>query len=588
MLRVLFGFIFYFLTVFSLMAAEPLQIVVEGLEGDVLKNVEAALAPPPGFVHEGKVDVLWLERFEREAPGRVLQAMEPFGYYSPQVETSVEKTEEGTHVMKVNVDPGQRVHMAEVKVEIQGPGINEPALNEFAADFPLKVGAPLLHVKYEEAKGAFLGRCIDLGYLDAAFSVYEIRVSKATATASLTLVLDTGSQFRFGEVTFGGAPEYPERFLRRHLEFQSGEVFSHKKINLTNINFVNSDRFAEVYINADKALARDFFVPVRITLKPSDPKRFRVGGGYQTDYGPTFSSKYQDVNFLYLGHEVNAELSLSPRLQGLGMGYTWPATTDFLSKTSLSLKGQNENIPSYDSRTISSLLEYTRNLLGAPVFGRERLGSGYLQLQGESYTIGEEDSRSWLVMPGVRFSERHYDDLVRPRHAFSYSLDLRGTHRALGSDTEFLQFAGYGKILFPLPYRFSLSMRGQFGTTVQGENFESLPPSVRFFAGGDTSVRGYDYKSLGPRDNQGNVVGGKHLLVGSIEIEKAIGKVLGLAAFYDVGNAFDNVNQMNLQQGAGIGIRLYAPFGSLRFDLARQVNVPDPDYRIHFVVGIGL
>ncbi|OGP66441.1 MAG: hypothetical protein A2170_07905 [Deltaproteobacteria bacterium RBG_13_53_10] len=588
MLRVLFGFIFCILTVSSLMAAEPLQIVIEGLEGDVLENVETALVPPTGLVREDKVEVPWLERFEREAPERVRQAMEPFGYYSPQVETSVEVTEEGTYVMKVNVDPGQRVHIAEVHVKIQGPGINEPALNAFVTGFPLKVGDPLLHTKYEEAKGAFLGRCVDLGYLDAAFSVHEIRVSKAKARASLALVLDTGSQFRFGEITFGGAPEYPESFLRRHLEFQSGGIFSYKKMNLSSINFARSDRFAEVYINADKALARDFFVPVKITLKPSDPKRFRVGGGYQTDYGPIFSSKYQDVNFLYRGHEVNAELNVSPRLQGLGVGYTWPATTDFLSKTSLSLKGQHENIPSYDSRTISSLIEYTRNLLGAPVFGRERLGSGYLQLQGESYTIGEEDSRSWLVMPGVRFSERHYDDLVRPRRAFNYSLDLRGTHRALGSDTEFLQFTGYGKMLFPLPYRFSLSMRGQFGTTLQGDSFESLPPSVRFFAGGDNSVRGYDYKSLGPRDDQGNVVGGKHLLVGSVEIEKAIGKVFGLAAFYDVGNAFDNVNEMNLQQGAGIGIRLYAPFGYLRFDFARQLNVRDPDYRIHFAVGIGL
>ena len=315
-------------------------------------------------------------------------------------------------------------------------------------------------------------------------------------------------------------------------------------------------------------------MPVTITLKSSDPKRFRVGGGYQTDYGPIFSSKYQDVNFLFRGHEINAELGLSPRLQELGVGYTWPARSDVLSKTALSAKRKHENTSSYDSQSVSSLIEYTRNLLRAPMFGRERVGSGYLQVQGEVYTIGEEDSRSLLVMPGIRFSDRRYDDLVRPRKGSVVTLDLRGTDRALGSDTSFLQFMGYGNILFPLPYRFSLLTRGQFGTTLIGDSFESLPPSIRFFAGGDNSVRGYDYQSLGPVDAQGNVVGGKHLLVGSIELEKAIGKVFGVAAFYDVGNAFDKVEQMNLQQGAGIGIRLYAPFGYLRFDFARQLNVP--------------
>jgi translocation and assembly module TamA len=216
------------------------------------------------------------------------------------------------------------------------------------------------------------------------------------------------------------------------------------------------------------------------------------------------------------------------------------------------------------------------------------VGSGYLQVQGEKYTVGQEDSRTFLLMPGLRFSDRRYDDLVRPRKGYLVTLELRGTDQALGSDTAFLQFMGFGNLRIPLPYRFSLLTRGQFGTTMQEDKFESLPPSVRFFAGGDNSVRGYDYKSLGPKDDDGDVVGGKHLLVGSIELEKAIGKVFGVAAFYDVGNAFDKVSDMDVQQGAGVGIRLYAPFGYLRFDLARQLNVRDPDYRIHFAVGIGL
>ena len=588
MLRFLLAFSLCLLAVSSLTAEERLQIVVEGLEGDVMENVEAALVPPPGLVREGKVEALWLKRFEQEVPGRVLQAMEPFGYYSPQVETSVEKSEEGSYVMKVNVAPGLRVRIAEVNLKIQGAGEKEPALNKFVAEFPLRVGDPLLHVKYEEAKSRFISKCVDLGYLDGAFIIREVKVSKAQARAELTLVLETGHRYYFGGITIVGAPEYPEGFLRRYLEFQAGDVYSHSRIDLTKVNFANSDRFKEITIDADKTSARDYFVPVTITLVSSDPKRFRVGAGFQTDYGPTFSSKYQDVNFLFTGHEFNADLSLSPRLQEFGIGYAWPARSDVLSKTAVSTKVTHERTDSYDTKYATGLIEYTRNLLGIPVLGHERVGSGYLQVQGEKYSVGQEDSRTFLLMPGLRFSDRRYDDLVRPRKGYLVTLELRGTDQALGSDTAFLQFMGFGNLRIPLPYRFSLLTRGQFGTTMQEDKFESLPPSVRFFAGGDNSVRGYDYKSLGPKDDDGDVVGGKHLLVGSIELEKAIGKVFGVAAFYDVGNAFDKVSDMDLQQGAGVGIRLYAPFGYLRFDLARQLNVRDPDYRIHFAVGIGL
>jgi translocation and assembly module TamA len=144
-----------------------------------------------------------------------------------------------------------------------------------------------------------------------------------------------------------------------------------------------------------------------------------------------------------------------------------------------------------------------------------------------------------------------------------------------------------GDAIIPLPFRFSLLTRIEGGTTLCN-SLEDLPPSVRFFAGGDRSVRGYAYQSLGPKDVFGDVTGGKHLLVGSIELEKAIAKIFGVAAFYDVGNAFNSFGHMDLQQGVGLGIRLYTPVGPIRLDLARQVGVKDPDFRIHFTVGFGL
>ena len=129
---------------------------------------------------------------------------------------------------------------------------------------------------------------------------------------------------------------------------------------------------------------------------------------------------------------------------------------------------------------------------------------------------------------------------------------------------------------------------GQGGITLLSDPLSDLPPSLRFFAGGDQSVRGYAYQSLGPRDATGQVVGGKHLLVGSVELERALFKDWGVSTFYDAGNAFDSFTEVSLLQGAGVGLHYYTPVGALNLSLARQIGVDDPGFRIHFTVGFEL
>jgi translocation and assembly module TamA len=158
----------------------------------------------------------------------------------------------------------------------------------------------------------------------------------------------------------------------------------------------------------------------------------------------------------------------------------------------------------------------------------------------------------------------------------------------MGSNTGFLQFLGRGEYLISLNQKLSVLTRMQVGATTTSEAASDLPISVRFFAGGDTSVRGYKYQSLGPTDVFGDVVGGKNLLFGSIEIHRAIGKDWAIAAFYDTGNAFDVWSKIDLAQGGGLGGLYYTAVGPIRLYVARQMGVRNPDYRIHLIVGIGL
>jgi translocation and assembly module TamA len=564
------------------MAAEPVQVVVEGLEGDALKNVQAALVLPPGLVREGTVDRALLELHRRQIPGKVQKALEPFGYYEAQVSSTQEKNEEGREVLRVKVIPGMPIRITTVHVRIAGPGENNPDLRQLVSSFPLKPGDVLNQVKYENAKEELKIKALNQGYLGSEYTSHAIRVNRAERKAEIELILETGSRFLFGDVIWEGTLLYPVSYLERFLDLKPGEPYSYSKIYQTQLNLINSDRFSSVNIRADKEEAQDGRVPVRIHVEPSPPKRLRPGVGYSTDYGAQLSLRYQDLNAFQRGHEFNADASIAQRRQAISSYYSIPGSGHVDNRTNLKVGLQRELLKPYDNLLFTTEAEQARS------FGYGTVGSAYLQFREERFSESGQEGSSNLFMPGLRFSQRRVDDLIRPGKGFRYILETRGSTQALGAESNFVQFLGNGDLLIPLGAGFSLIPRTQVGVTWQKDPLTDLPPSLRFYAGGDRSVRGYTYQSLGPKDSSGNVIGGKHLFVASLEVEYSITRSWSVAAFYDVGNAFNNFDDLHLAQGAGLGVRYYTPAGPVRVDLARQINVDHPGFQFHISIGFAL
>ncbi|HOC59184.1 MAG TPA: BamA/TamA family outer membrane protein [Smithellaceae bacterium] len=559
--------------------AEPVEMVVQGVEGDVRRNVMEALTFPHGLIKDQKVDKIWLERFISQAEAKVLDALEPYGYYSARVGFQLEALPEERYRLRVKVDAGPPAILSSVQVRINGPGASESSLTNLALAFPLRKGDTLLHQSYEDAKQSLLSRASDLGYLDAAYAVHEISVDEAANSADIRLELQTGEKYFFSDITLEGAPDYPEPFLRRYLAFAPGDVFSYARLAETQLQLNNSERFREVTVLADKKQAKEYKVPVSIGLKPLPQKSLRPGVGYGTDTGARFSLRYRDLNVFHRGHELNSMIFVSERLQGLATSYILPGREDIRSFTSAQINLQRDDLSTYNNRIVSLELAKTRS------FGIRKQGSVYVKIQQEEYTISDQDSSSHYVLPGIRFSDNAYDGMVRPSRGFRYALDLRGTGPLMGSSTQLLQLIGEASHLLPLPWRLSLATSTKSAVTFFSDPLSDLPPSLRFFAGGDQSVRGYAYQSLGPTDSKGNVVGGKHLLSGCIELQRAILKDWAASAFYNAGNAFDSFSTLTLYQAAGIGVHYFTPVGALNFSVARQINVENPGFRIHFTVG---
>jgi translocation and assembly module TamA len=562
-------------------AADPLEVVVTGVEEAALDNVRAALVLPPDLVRNGRVEPLWLERFERQIPERVRRALEPYGFYEAEVTSDLQVRGENDYLLRVEIVPGEPVRLTTVQVRLSGPGENEPRLRSLVSDFPLHPGEVLRQDFYERARGTLKARALDLGYLDADFAVHQIRLHRQERRAEIDLELATGERYLFGEVLMHGAPDYPERFLRRYIAFAEGDVFSYPRLGQTQLNFLDSDRFSEVIITPRLDLTRDLRVPINLKLVSSPRRRLRPGIGYGTDTGARMSVNYRDLNMFRRGHEFSADLGIAEHRQSITSSYVLPGLKNMDSQTALRTGFERESITTFETRSLFAEIERLHG------FGGGRIGSVYLRLLQEDYIIGLQDDRSRLILPGLRFSHRNYADPIRPHRGFRYSLEARGTHQNLGSDTGLIQFLASGNAVVPLPWKLKLLLRTQGGTTLKNEPLSQLPASLRFFAGGDQSVRGYGYQTIGPRDASGKVIGGEHLAVGSAEVEVPLGENWGVAAFFDLGSAFNALTAIDWARGAGLGVRRYTMVGPVKIDIARQIGVADPSYRLHVSVGFG-
>lgn len=560
--------------------SEPLTLEIAGVSDELLENVRAALTLPTDLAKaDGTVERHWLTRFVGQVPDKVGKALEPFGYFNTITSTQLENQRNNQWLVKVKVLRGEPVRVTSRQVAVTGPGSGEKQLVQLVAEFTPRKGDVLRQDFYENAKGELKASAIDLGYLRADFSRHVIRVDRDHRSAEIDLELVTGPRLRFGKTLIHGAPDFPEWFLLQHLAYAEGDYFSHDALGKSQSNFLDSDRFRDVLLTPLEELSDEEMVPVSVQLTPRTRNRLRPGVGFGTDTGARLSLRYRDNNSFHRAHLFDADLLLAERRQSLVAGYVMPNRGHLESRTEFSVGYQAEDVETYES---SSLFAEARQVWG---LGRGYLGSVYLRLLQEDYQIADEDRRSRLTIPGLRLSRRQYSDPIRPRRGSSFALEARGAHRWLASDISLLQFLASGNILLELPGRWTLFARTEGGTTLQDKPLQDVPTSLRFFAGGDQSVRGYAYQSLGPRDDNGDVIGGKHLGVASLELERAFLTNWGASAFYDAGNAFNNLSDIDWAQGAGLGVRYYTPVGPIKVDLARQIGEPNPSWRLHVSVG---
>lgn len=556
-------------------AAPKVTVQVDGLGGVLLKNVMAYLSIA-AYANEPTLSDSLVERLHARAPDEIRQSLQPFGYYDAQVDATLTPVDGGWLAHYVVTLPPP-VLVRHVDVVITGQGKNDSMYDQFFADLPYRAGDQLNQKSYEDSKRRLQELATSGGYIDARFTLTKLEVNPQEHWADITLRFNTGPRYYFGDVTFVQDFLNPD-FLARYIKFKPGDPFDNDVLLQLQYALNDTEYFDSVNVEAQRGQTQDHRIPVRVTLTPRKRNKYTVGVGYGTDTGPRLTLGWTNRRLNGRGHTMGVQAQFSRVTKSFLVNYTVPLADPATERLVYSYGNSRQ--------VLGSVVDFT-NILGVARFSSAGDWSlnQYLQLEHDrSEAQGTPTVSSNLLMPGVAVSRVVSDNLILPTHGYRVSADLRGASDSVFSTTSFVQMHLMAKLLIPLDENTQLLLRGEAaGSAVK--NTGELPVSQRFFAGGDQSVRGFDYNSLGPKDAQGNVVGGKDLQVGSIELDHFFGKIFGLAAFIDTGNATDSFTT-SLEKGVGAGLRWRTPIGMVRFDLAHPIKRPDLD-RVHIHISIG-
>jgi translocation and assembly module TamA len=551
------------------------DIVLEGLTAPQQKNVIATMSLAQQKDHPLATAAL-IKRLHVKAPQEIRNALAPFGHYRVKIEASLTETTQGIEA-RYRIDPGPALRIDALDVRLTGEGRDEADYRTLLANFPLARGEVLDHTRYEDTKETLQKIAAELGYLDADFTTHEIRIDLDAYRADIVLHFDTGARYSFGAITFEQDILRPS-FLQRFSPVREGDPYSVVNLLALQRALADSGYFLRVEVIPLTEQATDLTVPVDVLLTPRPRHRYTAGVGYGTDTGARVSAGWENRRINQFGHRVGVDLLASEINNSQTVRYTIPLrfyTADQVAFTA------NRYHEWHDDRD-----ELRRSLSVSRSRGREPWRTTVsLTYSDEDFTIGPERNRTRLLMPGINWVRIDADDRIYTTRGSRYILDLHGANSDVVSDISFMQYQMQGKWIRQFGNRTRVLARAHGGYT-RVARFDELPSSQRFFAGGDRSVRGYSYESLGPKDAQGTVIGGKSMLVGSLEYEVPIGEKWSAAAFYDAGNAFDEWEPFpELLRGSGLGLRWRTPVGPVRFDLAWALDKPDKPWRFHLTIG---
>lgn len=556
-------------------AAQVGSVRIVGLAPELEANARLQLSlargggSEPATLSEGRLEYLL-----RIAPEELRASLEPFGYYDAAVDIAVARSGERVDVT-ATVVPGLPVSVRHLALSMDGPAREDADVAARLRAFLPQPGGVLDHRNYEASKASVARGLAEHGYFDAQLATHRVEVTRATRSADIALGWTSGARYRFGAVRFEGQP-LADGVLDPLVPWKRGEPFDQARLLALQKSLAETDYFGAINLAPQPDKAVDGEVPVQVTLVPAKRSVYRAGLRYGTDAGAGVTARLERRYLNRRGHKLVLDLSLAQHERQLLAQYRIPAFAWLDGWYALTLDVREEEIDGLTSQYVN--LAATRSgrwrdwdLLAGMNFKRERFDA--LDAQDLDYAT--------VIYPSLWGRWKQGDDPNLPRNGRALTVELRAASRSAGSTVDFVQARAQADWIRGFGAGNRLLLRGELGATASPD-FADMPPSLRFYAGGDRSVRGFGYKAIGPEQGD-HVVGGRYLAVASAEFEHMFTPAWGGAVFVDAGDAFDD--RFDARLGFGAGLRWRSPIGPVRVDLAHGVGAAGDAVRLHVRIG---
>ncbi len=388
------------------------------------------------------------------------------------------------------------------------------------------------------------------------------------------MTIDSGPQFRFGALEMSGVEKYSDDKVSNLVTFEPGDPFTQTALDGFLRRLSSSGYFASAQAVLDADPAHADAAPVRVRVIEAPRRKFTAGIGFSTDTLYRGQLTYDDVNIDDNGLQLHTDIRAEAKLQNATLRFILPPRvpeyTDSwgasLEHTDISGLATEDVLFGWKRRTANERDQQTY----AVTYYVSKQEPENADSQ-HAHALYFEYGRAW----------RRVDDLLSPSSGYVLNAQVGGAPPGVSS-------AGFGRGLaqvagwIPIDPKTQLLLKAEAGAVIASSS-RDVPGPLLFRTGGDTTVRGYAYLSLGPREGDATVPG-RYYAIGTAEIVHWLAPTWGLATFIDAGNAADSVRDLKPVYGYGVGARLRTPIGPFRFDVA--YGEATKTVRMHLSVGL--
>ncbi|MEO8938048.1 MAG: autotransporter assembly complex family protein [Burkholderiaceae bacterium] len=562
---------------------------------------------------KGRIDEDQLRRLFDQGKDEIVRLIATEGYYAPVVDADLEQKGD-RWTAHYRITPNALTTVESVDIQFQGPIAQAPAGEKpereaLRQNWTLAAGDVFRQSDWETNKRRLLQGLLIRTYPFASITRSEAQVDIRTSKAKLSVVVASGPAVRFGPLQVTGLKRYPEDIVRNLDPIDLGELYSQAQVFEFQRRLSSSGYFSRVEVSIDAVadpgsdprspfvapekkdgegtaatadapatpLPREVTLPLRVLVEENKSKAVSLGVGLSTNSGPRASAEYDIINFLGGGKQLRTKLSFDRLTQSLGADLIFP-TTELGNRYSISSYLRRENVQNEVTRSAG----VTGKRAWGPADTERFTTLDYIYEQKDVSYVPQIATQILGTTYGVTL--RRTDSLLTPTSGYLASGTV-GAGLRLMTGQPYARAYGKAVRYQPLGPNDTLLVRIELGA-IAGADTETLPSTLLFRAGGQGSVRGYGYQSLGIRQADA-IVGGRYVATGTLEGIHWLGPKYpnwGVAAFIDAGNAGNRFSDLAPVYGYGVGARWRSPVGVLDLDVAHGIQ--NGSTRLHFSLGV--